>query len=122
MSIYISSDHLSNLQPNVDAGLWVLGGASLDEPLKAGEAPKINGSVMLAQADTKEEVLEIIKKDVYATSGVWDESRVSFFLGARIVCGRYICSEGVACGPGLVPTSCCGQKIRALAIRMFTVC
>ena len=73
----LRSDHLSNLKPNVDSGLWVFGGASLDEPLKAGEAPKINGSVMLAQADTKEEVLETIRRDVYSTSGVWDESKVS---------------------------------------------
>jgi len=55
----------------------VFGGASLDEPIKEGQGPKINGSVMLARADTKEEVMEHVKKDVYFTNGVWDESKVS---------------------------------------------
>lgn len=73
-------DHLNNLKPHVDSGLWVFGGASLDEPIKEGEPPKINGSVMLAVADTKEEVMKSVKEDVYFKSGVWDESKVSFFL------------------------------------------
>ena len=75
-----NSDHLNNLKPHVDSGLWVFGGASLDEPIKEGEPPKINGSVMLAVADTKEEVMKNVKEDVYFKSGVWDESKVSFFL------------------------------------------
>lgn len=49
----------------------------LDEPIQEGQGPKINGSVMMAQADTKEEVMEKIKGDVYFKSGVWDESKVS---------------------------------------------
>lgn len=71
---------MNNLKPHVDSGLWVFGGASLDEPIKEGEPPKINGSVMLAVADTKEEVMKNVKEDVYFKSGVWDESKVSFFL------------------------------------------
>jgi len=71
------SDHLSSLKPNVESGLWVFGGAMLDEPLKEGEGMKTNGSVMLAQADTQEEVLEKIKSDVYYKEGVWDDSKVS---------------------------------------------
>lgn len=57
-----------------------MGGASLEEPVKEGEGPKMNGSVMIALADTKDEVLEKIRKDVYYTSGVWDESKVSNLL------------------------------------------
>ncbi|KAK5138237.1 hypothetical protein LTR08_003298 [Meristemomyces frigidus] len=75
----VRPDHLSNLKPHVDSGFFVFGGASLEEPLKEGEAPKINGSVMLAQADTKEEVLEAIRRDVYSKSGVWDESKIQIF-------------------------------------------
>ena len=30
------------------------------------------GSVMVAVADSKEEVLERLKADIYATSGVWN--------------------------------------------------
>lgn len=60
-----------------------MGGATLDEPITEGKGPKINGSVMLALAESKEEVLAELKKDVYAKEGVWDESKVctaSFLL------------------------------------------
>ncbi|KAI6913761.1 hypothetical protein KC318_g1142 [Hortaea werneckii] len=75
----VRPDHLNNLKPHVDSGLWVFGGASLDEPIKEGEPPKINGSVMLAVADTKEEVMKNVKEDVYFKSGVWDESKIQIF-------------------------------------------
>ncbi|KAI6849461.1 hypothetical protein KC332_g1875 [Hortaea werneckii] len=75
----VRPDHLNNLKPHVDSGLWVFGGASLDEPIKEGEPPKINGSVMLAVADTKEEVMKSVKEDVYFKSGVWDESKIQIF-------------------------------------------
>lgn len=48
----------------------------MDEVPKEGEGPKINGSVMLALAESKEEVLEKIKQDVYATNGIWDMDKV----------------------------------------------
>jgi len=54
-----------------------LTGASLDEPVKEGEGPKINGSVMIAVAESKEEVLDKIKADIYYKSGVWDVENVS---------------------------------------------
>ncbi|WPG98721.1 Hypothetical protein R9X50_00151500 [Acrodontium crateriforme] len=75
----VRPDHLSNLKPNVENGFFVFGGARLDEPIKEGEGPKINGSVMLAVADTKEEVMEKVRSDIYFTSGVWDESKIQIF-------------------------------------------
>lgn len=54
----------------------MLGGATLDEPLQEGQGPKINGSVMMAVADSQEEVLEKLKKDKYWTEGVWDVEKV----------------------------------------------
>ena len=61
----------------MQAGQIVLGGASLDEPVKEGSPIKINGSVMMAAADTEEEVREIIESDIYYKLGVWDASKVS---------------------------------------------
>ena len=58
----------------------------LDEAPKEGEGLKINGSVMLAVAESKKEVLEVLKKDVYCTSGVWDWDKVQ--IHAVSVCGR----------------------------------
>lgn len=77
------SDHLSALKPLVDSDFFVFGGASLDEPLKEGEGAKANGSVMLARADTREEVMEKINQDAYAKTGVWDMSKVSWNAFAR---------------------------------------
>lgn len=56
-----------------------MGGATLDEPITEGKGPKINGSIMLALAESKEEVLEKLKGDVYAKEGVWDEGRIQIF-------------------------------------------
>ncbi len=44
---------------------------------KEGEALKIQGSAMVAVASSKEEVLELLKKDIYAENEVWDFSKVS---------------------------------------------
>lgn len=38
---------------------------------------KINGSVMMAEADTEQEVREIIESDIYYRTGVWDKEKVS---------------------------------------------
>lgn len=51
-------------------------GAVLEEELKDGEDPKIKGSVMLALADSREEVLKALQEDIYYKSGVWDWEKV----------------------------------------------
>ncbi|GAB7345479.1 hypothetical protein MBLNU457_3805t2 [Dothideomycetes sp. NU457] len=72
----VRPDHLENLKPQIDAGFWVMGGATLDSPPQEGQGLAINGSVMMALASSKEEVLERVKTDVYATTGVWDMDKV----------------------------------------------
>lgn len=52
----------------------------LEEPIQEGVPPKMTGSVLMCVADTKEEVLERVKKDVYYTSDVWDKEKVSAAL------------------------------------------
>ncbi|KAK5110116.1 hypothetical protein LTR62_006250 [Meristemomyces frigidus] len=75
----VRQEHLAALKPATDSGFWVLGGAMLDEPIKEGQGPKINGSVMMALAETKEEVMEKIRQDAYFKTGVWDESKIQIF-------------------------------------------
>ena len=48
----------------------------MEEVPKEGDAMKIQGSAMVCVAASKEEVIEKLKKDVYAESGVWDFSKV----------------------------------------------
>lgn len=75
----LCSDHLKHTGPDVDSGLIVLGGAMLEEPIKEGVPPKMKGSVLMCVADTEEEVVERVKKDVYYTNDVWDKEKVSDF-------------------------------------------
>lgn len=56
----------------------------LEEPIQEGVPPKMTGSVLMCVADTKEEVLERVKKDVYYTSDVWDKEKVSATLPHRM--------------------------------------
>lgn len=39
----------------------------------------MNGSALIAVADTRDDVLALLRADVYATEGVWDVDRVSFY-------------------------------------------
>jgi hypothetical protein len=51
-------------------------GATLEEPIADGAAPKMTGSAMLVGAKTREEVLERLKRDVYVKGEVWDLEKV----------------------------------------------
>ena len=44
-----------------------------------GERPKIKGSVMLALADSKEEVLKALQEDIYYRSGIWDWEKLQIY-------------------------------------------
>ena len=50
---------------------------------KDGEGLKIQGSVMLALAASKDEVLAELKKDVYSEHGVWDWTKVCYAIRAQ---------------------------------------
>ena len=69
-------DHLKNLTPNVENCFWTFGGGMLEDIPQEGQGLKIKGSVMMATCETKEEVLEKLKQDVYAKE-VWDLDNVS---------------------------------------------
>ncbi|KAK4938923.1 hypothetical protein LTR28_009487 [Elasticomyces elasticus] len=68
------------LKPDIDGGFWLMGGATLDAvPGDAGYPLKINGSVMMALARSRDEVMEKLREDVYFRRGVWDESKIQIF-------------------------------------------
>ena len=54
-------------------------GAMLDEQPREGETPKMNGSVLVAVAESREEALKFVKEDVYTTQGVWDADKVQIY-------------------------------------------
>jgi hypothetical protein len=48
-------------------------------PEEGESPPPMVGSALMVYSDSKEEVLELIKSDVYATSGVWDLSKIQIW-------------------------------------------
>jgi uncharacterized protein YciI len=72
--------HLEGIKPLHNENRIIFGGAMFSHPPKEGEDPlPMVGSALLAYAETKEEVLEIIKRDIYNTSGVWDLSKIQIW-------------------------------------------
>ncbi len=45
----------------------------------------MNGSTVIIVAESKEEILETLRKDVYAKEGVWDVDNVSSFLAISLL-------------------------------------
>lgn len=54
-------------------------GAMLDKQPQDGKAPKMRGSVLVTAAESKEEALDLVKEDVYATQGVWDVEKLQIY-------------------------------------------
>lgn len=69
--------HKEGIKPLVEAGVVSLGGPTLASHPVEGEAPNINGSGLLVRGNSIEEIRAILEKDVYATNGVWDMTKVS---------------------------------------------
>ncbi|KAK3680620.1 hypothetical protein B0T22DRAFT_445638 [Podospora appendiculata] len=66
--------HFAGLKPAMESGLYKMGGAVLDE-VPADDEPtslKMSGSTIIIVAESKEEILKVLRDDVYAKSGVWD--------------------------------------------------
>ena len=65
--------------PKHHKGDVVLGGSFMSDVPKEGETPPMIGSALLVVASTKEEVLELLKNDIYTKSGVWDMNNVQIW-------------------------------------------
>ena len=51
-------------------------GAILKGAIKEDEGPNIKGSIMLAFAESKEDVIRALQEDIYFKEGVWDWNSV----------------------------------------------
>jgi len=72
----VRTKHLDAVMPRSKTGQVVMGGSFLSDIPKEGETPDMIGSSLVVVASTKEEVLELLKGDIYTTSGVWDLDKV----------------------------------------------
>ncbi|KAF7563412.1 hypothetical protein G7046_g723 [Stylonectria norvegica] len=68
----VKAAHYEGIQPLIAAGTLLIGGGMFHKHPVEGEPASFKGSMIVYAAKDAEEVREIISKDVYATSGVWD--------------------------------------------------
>jgi hypothetical protein len=64
--------------PAHESGFWIMGGAIMSEKPSEDNYAMI-GSAMIAYAETKEEVIDAIKRDIYTKSEVWDLSKIQIW-------------------------------------------
>ncbi|ETS81722.1 hypothetical protein PFICI_06724 [Pestalotiopsis fici W106-1] len=66
--------HFEGLTDLVDKGIFKVGGATLHDVPEGTDAAKwsFHGSTIVMVAESVEECKEILRKDIYSTSGVWD--------------------------------------------------
>lgn len=74
------SIHLEQLARHVDSGLFQMGGATLREPpAKTDDKLNVSGSAIIARARSAEDVLEVLRQDVYVKEGVWNMDEMQIF-------------------------------------------
>jgi uncharacterized protein YciI len=78
--------HLKDIPTSFANGSISSAGALLNALPKEGEKLDFAGSILSVNAESKEEVLEILSKDVYARNGVWDLTNVLIY--PTIIAGR----------------------------------
>ena len=71
------SEHLQNVKPHIESGKVTLGGATLAEHPEPDQPHRMNGSAFVVAADSREELLQFIRQDVYARKGVWNLDRAT---------------------------------------------
>lgn len=68
--------HLEKINPRVEVGQVVLGGAMLGEQPAVDAKPDMKGSVMIFKAETEEEVRNLVENDDYTKGDVWDVEKI----------------------------------------------
>ncbi|KAJ9612965.1 hypothetical protein H2200_002906 [Cladophialophora chaetospira] len=76
--------HLQDIQPEIDAGAVVMGGALLSKMSQPGQPPAVNGSVLLVHMENDAAVRRRLENDIYTKKGVWDVSKAQVI---QIKCG-----------------------------------
>ncbi|KAK3307898.1 uncharacterized protein B0T15DRAFT_522937 [Chaetomium strumarium] len=70
----VRPQHFAGIGPFKESGVYQMGGAVLHEPPTSNDPATFSfaGSTLVMQASTREEVIETLRQDIYAKSGVWD--------------------------------------------------
>ncbi|KAI1439275.1 hypothetical protein GGR50DRAFT_690619 [Xylaria sp. CBS 124048] len=70
----VRAQHLIGAKELSDKGFVKTGGAIFNEKPEGNDASKFSfyGSTIICEAESKEEVIEALRQDIYSKSGVWD--------------------------------------------------
>ncbi|KAH8169301.1 YCII-related domain-containing protein [Sarocladium implicatum] len=70
--------HFEGLEALKATGNWKMGGALFNSTPEGADPSQWDwmGSTLVAEADSKQEIIDILSKDIYATSGVWDMEKI----------------------------------------------
>ncbi|TQB70059.1 hypothetical protein MPDQ_001028 [Monascus purpureus] len=84
-SLQSNSMHLETARTLAAAGKLLEGveitfaGALFEKHPEEGQDPQFKGSMIVCPGENVEEALEIIKNDIYATTGVWDVEKAQIY-------------------------------------------
>ncbi|KAG5646824.1 hypothetical protein DXG03_002201 [Asterophora parasitica] len=70
----VRQQHLKEIQPHIDSGIVQVGGMVVASEQTGGQAgqKKAEGSLLIIKAETLEKARDLIERDVYYTSGVYN--------------------------------------------------
>ncbi|KAK7205796.1 YCII-related domain protein [Myxozyma melibiosi] len=77
--VAVRQEHLVGVKKLFADGVMTSGGAYLDGPITTESTPSFKGSVVTMLAESKEQVKEIMMKDVYSSNDVWDWEKAQIF-------------------------------------------
>ncbi|ANB14989.1 hypothetical protein AWJ20_2608 [Sugiyamaella lignohabitans] len=77
--------HLENAAVAHGKGIVTVGGGYADEFPAEGATPEFKGSALSVVADSKQEVIDFLKKDIYYTSGVWDVDNAQIYAVSTLL-------------------------------------
>ncbi|RYP02752.1 hypothetical protein DL764_005626 [Monosporascus ibericus] len=78
----VRSQHFAGLKNYIESGQFKTGGAILNSKPESDDDPTkfdFYGSTIIVVAESREEVVGILEKDIYATSGVWDVEKAQIW-------------------------------------------
>ncbi|KAI8716393.1 PKS-ER domain-containing protein [Fusarium sp. LHS14.1] len=74
----VRETHIKEMIKHIDSGLYQMGGGTLN-------GGQVNGSAIIARAKTEADVIEVLKTDIYARSGVWDLDKMQMIPSTAII-------------------------------------
>ncbi|KAL7949398.1 hypothetical protein V8C42DRAFT_310760 [Trichoderma barbatum] len=80
--LQVRSQHFSDMTPTLKDGWLKMGGALLNEiPKDDNDANTYDfaGSIMVLEAESKEDAINKIKDDIYVRAGVWDLEKAQVY-------------------------------------------